>query len=311
MRPIKTFFRHPRLILSKLLRILSPLIKDDKLYLRLLFRFEMGYWMDFDNPQTFTEKIQWLKLYNRRPEYTQMVDKYAVKEYVANIIGDEYIIPTIGVWDSVDDIDFDKLPNQFVLKTTHGGGSSGVFVCRDKSKINIQDIQQCFVKAFEQDIYTTLREWPYKGVPKKILCECFLSEVSNNDLVDYKFYCFRGSVKYCQVIKDRNTDEKIYFFNQYWEYQQFSGLYTEPNIDLAPPISLPMPENYSLMLNIAETLSKDIPFCRVDLYNVMGKVYFGEITFFPASGFGFFAPKEWDNKMGDLLSLNSYPSVAK
>lgn len=309
MRPIKTFIKHPRLICSKILRLLSPLIKNDELYLKWLFRFEMGYWMNFDNPQTFIEKLQWLKLYNRRPEYTQMVDKYAVKEYVANIIGEEYIIPTLGVWDSVDEIDFESLPNQFVLKTTHGGGGGGVVVCKDKSKLDIQKCKKQLQQSMDSCIYRGLREWPYRDVPHRIIAEQYLADESGQ-LPDYKFFCFNGVVKYCQVITDRYSDMKIYFFDHNWNYLNFAGLYTERNCKIEQKNeTLIKPIHYSEMLHIAKRLSENLPFVRVDLYNIKGKIYFGEITFFPASGFGFFTSDEWDSKMGDLIKLNAVRGV--
>lgn len=296
---ISYIFHKPNLIGIAILSRLAPIIPD-KQYLKWMFRQQMGYKLDLDNPKTFCEKIQWLKLYNRKPEYTQMVDKYEVKKYVANIIGNEYIIPTLGVWDRFEDIDFDKLPNQFVLKTTHGGGNTGVVICRDKSKLDKDAARKRLNKSLRMSIYDLLKEWPYKDVEQRIIIEEYLECIGNTDLVDYKFYCFNGQPLYCQVIKDRNSKETIDFFDQEWNHQVFYGLNPKA-IQSSYPIDRPI--NYDKMVEVASKLSHNIPFARVDLYNIEGKIYFGEITFFPASGYGVFTPSGWDDKLGNLIKL--------
>lgn len=295
--------KNPRRIIVGLLRRTAK-IWPDKLYLQLLYYFEMGQKLDLKNPQTFTEKLQWLKLYNRRPEYTTMVDKYAVKEYVAEKIGDEYIIPTLGVWNRVEDIDWDALPNQFVLKTTHGGGSGGVVICKDKTTFNRQEACQKLQHSLNSDIYINLREWPYKDVPKRIIAEMFMmesrSQIEDCDLADYKFYCFNGEPTYCQVIRDRRTKETIDFYDMEWNHMPFVGL--NPIVcNGDTPVA--KPTNIDDMIEVCRNLSKDIPFARVDLYVIDDKVYFGEITFFPASGIGGFEPEEWDEKLGNMIKL--------
>lgn len=260
----------------------------------------MGYTLDLDNPQTFSEKLQWLKLYNRKPEYTQMVDKYAVKKYVANIIGEEYIIPTLGVWDRFEDIDFDKLPKQFVLKTTHDGGSYGIVICKDKDVFDYKAAKKTINRSLRRCSYKVMREWPYKNVKRQIIAEEYLECMGNTDLIDYKFYCFNEQPLYCQVIKDRNSKETIDFFDQEWNHQVFYGLNPKA-IQSSYPIDRPI--NYDKMVEVASKLSHNIPFARVDLYNIGGKIYFGEITFFPASGFGVFTPSEWDYKLGEWIKL--------
>lgn len=275
----------------------------DKLYLSLRYRCLMGSWINWEKPQTFTEKLQWLKLYNRKPEYTTMVDKYAVKQYVANIIGEEYIIPTLGVWDRFDDIDFNSLPNQFVLKTTHGGGGGGVVICRDKTTFNKEAASTKLNQSLNSDIHSGLREWPYKNVPKRIIAEKFMApekSVAPKDLPDYKFFCFNGEPKYCQVIRDRHTKETIDFYNMEWNHQEFVGLNPVACNGLTP---VARPENLDEMKDICRKLAKDIPFVRVDLYVIDDKKYFGELTFYPASGMGVFTPEEWNRKLGDLLTL--------
>lgn len=277
----------------------------DKLYLSLRYRCQVGYWIDWKNPKTFTEKIQWLKVYNRRLEYTTMVDKYAVKKYVADRIGEEYIIPTLGVWDNPEDIDWDSLPSQFVLKTTHGGGGCGVVICRDKKKIDRRGAIAKLRSSYNSDIYLNLREWPYKNVPKRVIAEKFMvsvESIASNDLPDYKFFCFNGEPKYCQVIRDRHTEETIDFYDMEWRHQEFVGLNPVASNGLIP---IARNEHLDEMINICRVLANDTPFVRVDLYVVDEKVYFGELTFYPASGFGTFTPKEWQHKLGDLLTLPS------
>lgn len=275
-------------------------------YLKLRFRFKVGYWPNLKDPKTFIEKINWLKLHDRKPEYTQMVDKYAVKNYVANKIGQEYVIPTIGVWERPEDIDFDSLPNQFVIKTTHGGGSGGVVVCKGKRTF---DRKQAITKLrdnMDRDIYRNLREWPYKNVKKQVIAEKFMipSEKVDDptyDLTDYKFFCFNGEPRYCQVIRDRHICESIDFYDMEWNHQEFVGL--NPKVTCrSRPIEKPI--CLDLMIHICKTLSADIPFLRVDLYVIDSRVYFGELTFYPASGIGKFRPEIWDNEFGNLIHID-------
>lgn len=275
----------------------------DATYLKLLYRFKMGHRLDLHNPKTFTEKLQWLKLYNRKPEYTTMVDKYAVKEYVASIIGEQYIIPTLGVWDKPEQIDWDSLPDKFVLKTTHGGGGGGVVICRDKATFDRQAAISRLNQSLASDIYRGLREWPYKNVPKRIIAEQFMAPVKASapkDLPDYKFFCFNGEPRYCQVIRDRHSKETIDFYDMDWAHQEFVGLNPVARNGLTP---VARPENLEEMAEICRKLAKDEPFVRVDLYVIDNKKYFGELTFYPASGMGVFTPEEWNGRLGDLLTL--------
>lgn len=282
---------------------------DDERYLKLICYLNFGKDFNLSEPHTFSEKINWLKLYDRNPRYTELVDKFSVKEYVAKIIGDRYIIPTIGVWNSFDEIDFSTLPDKFVLKTTHGGGSSGVVICRDKSKFDIKAAKKMLNRSLNSDIYYSSREWPYKDVPKRIIAEKFMAPEKSptpKDLPDYKFFCFNGEPKYCQVIRDRHTKETIDFYDMEWNHQEFVGLLPQSNI--ADSIcngltSVARPKKLEEMKEICRKLSKDIPFVRVDLYVIDDKEYFGELTFFPASGLGVFTPDQWNQRLGDLLKL--------
>lgn len=277
----------------------------DKTYLQLLYRFKMGHRLDLNHPKTFTEKIQWLKLYNRRPEYTLMVDKYAVKKYVADIIGEKYIIPTLGVWDKPEDIDWDALPNEFVLKTTHGGGSGGVVICKDKKTFDRNKAILTLRDSMNSDIYRSLREWPYKDVKKRVLAEKYMApkDMVNNpiyDLSDYKLFCFNGEPKYCQVIRDRHSKESIDFYDMNWRHQEFVGLNPIASNGINP---VPRPLLLDDMICICHKLSENMKFVRIDMYVIDNRIYFGEITFYPASGMGLFNPDKWNEELGNLISL--------
>ena len=271
----------------------------DATYLKLLYRFKMGHRLDLKNPQTFTEKLQWLKLYNRKPEYTTMVDKYAVKNYVANIIGEEYIIPTLGVWDRFDDIDFSKLPQQFVLKTTHGGGGGGVVICRDKNSFNKAEAKSKLQASMRGDIYKSLREWPYKNVPKRIIAEKFMSpEKDKLDLTDYKIYCFNGEPKLIMVAGGRYSgDKRFAYYDTNWNVVDITWGAPRPDKEFDKPSKL------SDMLRVASQLSQDMIHSRIDLYCIENDVYFGEITFFDSSGFEEITPSEMDEYLGKLIKL--------
>lgn len=277
----------------------------DKTYLQLLYRFKMGHRLDLNHPKTFTEKIQWLKLYNRRPEYTLMVDKYAVKKYVADIIGEKYIIPTLGVWNKPEDIDWDALPNEFVLKTTHGGGSGGVIICKDKKTFDRNKAILTLRENMNSDIYRSLREWPYKDVKRRVLAEKYMvpKDMVNNpiyDLSDYKFFCFNGEPKYCQVIRNRHSKESIDFYDMNWRHQEFVGLNPIASNGINP---VPRPLLLDDMICICHKLSENMKFVRIDMYVIDNRTYFGEITFYPASGIGLFNPDKWNTELGNLISL--------
>lgn len=271
---------------------------DDKKYLQKNFECIMGKELDLDNPQTFNEKLQWLKLYDRKPEYTTMVDKYAVKKYVADIIGEEYIIPTLGVWNHFDEIDFDKLPNQFVLKCTHDSG--GIVICKDKNKLDLKSAKKKIEKCLKRNYYWSSREWPYKDVKPRIIAEKFLSEEGKDDLSDYKIHCFNGEPKFILYCSGRfsKTGIKEDFLDTNWSNLPFK----RPDLKCSDKI-LKKPSRLNEMLELAKILSTNIPFLRCDFYEIKGKVYFGELTFFPASGLEAFEPEEWDYKLGDWLKL--------
>lgn len=242
------------------------------------------------------EKLQWLKLYNRKPEYTTMVDKIMVKEYIANIIGDNYIVPLLGVWDTPDQIDFDSLPDKFVLKTNHSGGNTGVVIVSDKTKTNKDAIKKKLRISLRSDIYRRYREWPYKNVDKKVFAEAYLGD----DVADYKFYCYNGYVDAVMICVDRQLgDPKFYFFDKDWKLKR----YNKRGKDAPEDFTLPKPDGIDKMFELASILSRNIPFVRVDFYNINGKIYFGEITFFPASGFDKNRLPESDLLFGEMIQL--------
>lgn len=272
----------------------------DATYLKLLYRFKMGHQLNLKNPQTFTEKLQWLKLYNRKPEYHTMVDKYAVKQYVANIIGEDYIIPTLGVWDKPEEIDLDSLPKQFVLKTTHGGGGCGVVICKDKESFDRNAAIDKLNESLASDIYRGLREWPYKNVPKRIIAEKLLSSEESaapEDLLDFKFFCFSGKVKFFKVDFGRFVEHHANYYDTDGKLLPFG----EKNFKPDPAHIIELPNNLREMILLAERLSQKEPFLRVDFYNVNGTIFFGELTFYPASGMGKWTTEEADRIIGDYL----------
>lgn len=295
-------FTKPKIIGIILLGKFSFLFPD-KQYLQMMYWLHLGRKLNLKNPKTFNEKLQWLKLYNHKPEYTIMVDKVKAKEYVAKLIGEEHIIPTLGVWDDPDDIDFDALPDQFVLKCNHNSGT-GMCICRDKSKLDIEKVKAELRKGLKENYYMRWREWPYKNVPRKILAEKFMVDESGTELKDYKIFCFNGEPRYCQVISDRNTDEKIDFYDMHWKrLVGLVGLVGLNDKVHNSEYAIPCPESFEDMKQMASLLAKSIPFSRIDFYEIKHQAYFGEITFFPAAGFGNFNPREWNVKMGDMITL--------
>ena len=271
----------------------------DKLYLKILFRIKMGKKLDLNQPKTYSEKLQWLKLYNRNPLYTSLVDKFSVKEYVSKKIGKEHIIPTLGVWNKFENIDFSQLPNQFVLKCTHDSG--GLVICKDKSKFDIENARKIIKKSLKCKYYKSYREWPYKNVIPRIIAETYMEDESG-ELKDYKFFCFNGKVKALFIASDRQKkgeDTKFDFFDRDFNHLPFTN--GHPNASDSPQ----KPHMFEKMIVLAETLSKGFPHVRIDLYEVGTKIYFGEMTFFHWSGFVPFNPESWDYKFGEWLQLPS------
>ena len=272
---------------------------SDEAYLKLLYRTTRGKPLNLKKPKTFNEKLQWLKIYDRKSEYTTMVDKYEAKKYVAERIGEEYIIPTLGVWDSFNEVDFDSLPNQFVLKCTHNSG--GLAICRDKENWDPTSVREMFERCLKKNYYLRGREWPYKNVKPRIIAETYMEDPDQSaGLRDYKFYCFNGEPKFLYVSEglENHATAKISFLNTDWTFAPFGRSDYRPFTELPPK-----PSNYEKMISLARQLSQGIPFLRVDLYEINGKVYFSELTFSPCSGMMPFDPPEWDAICGEMITL--------
>lgn len=270
---------------------------DDK-YLKRVFQSLTGRTLDLENPRTYNEKLQWLKINERRPEYTMMVDKYQVRNYIKQELGEEYLIPLLGVWDSPNEIDFDNLPDQFVLKCNHNSGK-GMCICTNKNNLNIRRVKKNLEKGLNEDYYYTGREWPYKDVPKKIIAEKYMIDTDVGELKDYKFYCFNGEVKFVMINSDRNSDQptKADYFDKNFNWLNFRWGYEHSCIRPEKPY------DYEKMIEIAEKLSRNMKHVRIDLYSCSKKIYFGEITFFDGSGFDKIEPIEWDYKIGSWIQL--------
>lgn len=298
---IKKFFYHlihnPRKVVAAGLERIA-IIFPDEFYLKLIFRLKMGYRLNLDNPQTFSEKLQWLKLHNRKAEQTLMVDKYEAKRYVADIVGEEYIIPTIGVWDRVEDIDFDALPEQFVLKCTHDSG--GVVICKDKSQLDIAAAKALLRRGLKRNYYWRNREWPYKNIRPRIIAEQYMEDESGYELKDYKWFCFDGEPKALFVATDRGVkgeETKFDFFDAEFNHLPFTNGHPNATREIAKP------KGFEQMKQLAARLSQGQMHLRVDFYDINGQIYFGELTFYHWSGTMPFEPREWDYRFGSWINL--------
>ena len=289
---------NPKKILIKLCTM-SAVFCPDELYIKILYRLHIGKKLDLKNPKTYNEKLNWLKLHNRKSEYTTMVDKCAVKSYIASIIGWDYIIPTIGVWDTPEEIDWNVLPNKFVLKTTHGGGNSGVVICKDKRSFDKQLATVKLKKSLRQDLYKTSKEWPYKNVKRQIIAEPYMEDAKTEELRDYKFFCFDGEVKALFVGSERQKRVEPYFDFFDSDFNLLPIRQGHPNSPIPPT----KPICFEEMKVVASKLSKGIPHVRIDLYEVNGKIYFGEITFYHFGAMVPFVPEEWDYILGSWIKL--------
>ena len=296
---------HPK----KWLRIIKTIISDfflnyclpDKVYLKCRYYVYFGKKLNLKNPQTFNEKIQWLKLYDRNPKYHKMVDKYSAKQYVAGIIGEEYIIPTYGVWNTFKEIDFNKLPDTFVLKCTHDAGST--IICNNKSTFDYEKAEKKLSLALKQNYYRYVnRQWVYKNIKPRIIAEKLMTDDRQEKLEDYKFLVFNNKVRCSFVCTGRFSPEglKVTFFDENWVKLPFERHYkTEDN--------LPKPVNYDKMVLLSEKLAQNIevPFVRIDFYEINEKIYFGEITFYPGGGTEEFSPELWDYTLGSWINLKN------
>lgn len=271
---------------------------DDEKYLKLIYPRFIDEKLNLNNPKTFNEKLQWLKIHNRKKEYSIMVDKYAVREYIAKKLGNEYLIDLVGgPWDNAKDIDFNALPNQFVLKCTHD--SKSVIICKDKSSFDTKTAIKKLNKHLKTNLYYGGREWPYKDVKPRIIAEKYMVDESGTELKDYKIFNFSGKPELIQVNFGRFENSRKNYYNTNWEYVPLECHFpTDKNTVIKKPDKL------DKMLEFSALLSKDIPFLRTDFYSINDKIYFGELTFYPAGGFFGFNPPEWDKKLGDLIDLS-------
>ncbi|MDK0796556.1 ATP-grasp fold amidoligase family protein [Clostridium perfringens] len=269
---------------------------NDEKFLKKMFQAKMGYKLNLNNPCTYNEKLQWLKLYDRKEEYTKLVDKFEVRDYVKNKVGEKYLIPLIGVWENVDEIDFDKLPKEFVLKCTHNSGY-GMTICKDKDSLEIKKVKRELKKGLKENYYFSGREWPYKNVKPRIIAEELIGDKIKAPL-DYKFFTFNGKIDSIMVCSERETgNTKFKFFDVKWNRLMYQ--YNEmSSID-----EVEKPVNLDEMIQIVEELSKGYHQIRIDLYNIEGKIYFGEMTFYNQSGYDLDISKETDYKWGKKIYL--------
>lgn len=298
MSKIHKLLKNPLKPFAKVLERLSPYVRNDETYLRWYYFFCMKKRLNLTSPTTYNEKINWMKLYNRNPYYTTLVDKLKVKDVVAQKIGDEHVIKTLGVWKRAEEIEWDKLPDRFVLKTTQGGGNVGIMICRDKSSFDKSKAIANMNAALKQNLYYSSREWPYKDVEPIIFAEEYMED-EHGELRDYKFFCFNGKCKMLFVATERQTREEPYFNFFDENYNPLPFKQEHP----VNPVIPEKPEGFDEMKRIAEVLSKGLPHVRMDLYVINGKVYFGEYTFYHFGGAMPFEPAEWDEKIGSWLKL--------
>lgn len=293
---IKKVFKNPLWIVVFLNNRGFHILNDEK-YIKLLYRLNFNKNIDLNKPRTYNEKLQWLKLHDRKDIYTTMVDKYEVKKYVCNIIGKEYIVPTLGIYDKWKEINFDELPSQFVIKCTHYGGNKGVHIIKDKSNINLMNIKKDISKVLKKNLYYSGREWPYKNVRPRIIIEKYLVDSTINEMRDYKFFCFNGKVCLWFICSNRKDNVKFTFFDRNGNFLDIKqcGALNDRNVK--------KPKNLNKMIELAEKLSENMTQIRVDFYEINDKIYFSELTFFDTSGFGKFDPEYWDAKIGDMIKL--------
>ncbi len=295
---IKKVIHHP-LPFPLMMMQLFPFLTSDRFFLKLLFRHKLGMKLNLTHPQTYNEKLQWLKLNYRKPKMVSLVDKYEVKKYVAEKVGEQYIIPTLGIWDSFSAIDFEKLPHSFVLKATHDQGS--VLICRNKNKFDYKQANAFLSNRLRRNYYHLYREWPYKEIKPRIIAEKMIVDKRQNDLKDFKFFCFHGEIKLISIHRNRNNkdlDTTRDFYNPDLRHLDITLGYEQSGAEFEKM------DNYEEMVKIVKELSHGFPHIRIDLYNTGKRIYFGEMTFYPAAGLKPIKPEQWDYRMGSYIDLN-------
>ncbi len=296
MKKILKALKKPSLIGLYILNFKVFRILPDWFYLKLQYWLRLGKSLDLNNPKSFTEKLQWLKLYNRDPKYEQLVDKFRVRNYVGKVIGKEYLIPLIGTWDNWEQIDFNKLPEEFVLKSTHDSG--GVVVCNNKQQLDVDKAREKMNNSLNKNYYYHGREWVYKRIKPRIIGEKKLNGLATT-LNDYKIMCFNGKPKIIQVMTERKGND--FFINHFdikWNEVYIPRKTKKRNTDVPEK-----PKDLETMVKISEILSKGITFVRIDMYETKEGIYFGEFTFFPVSGYMDFFEEKDDQLLGSWLAL--------
>lgn len=295
---VTLLFTKPGTVFFYLFRSTVSRCLPTSVYLKIVNRVLLKKKLNLKNPKTFNDKLQWLKIHDRNPNYVRMVDKYEAKKYVAEYIGEEYVIPTLGVWDSFDEIDFDQLPDRFVLKCTHDSG--GLVICRNKNELDLKQAKSKINMSLKNNYYWNAREWPYKNVVPRIIAEQYMESDGDEELIDYKFFCFNGEPRFLYVSHGlaRHETATIDFYDLNYQRMPFKRTdYKSSAIDAQKP------KTFENMVSLAKKLSQGIPFVRVDLYEINGKNYFSEITFFPCAGWMPFDPPEWDSILGDYIDI--------
>lgn len=285
-------------VLASIKKWIWEIVSDNEIfYLRLKYLRNTGQWLHLNPPRNYTESLQWLKLYDRNPLYRSLVDKYEAKKIVASIIGEEYVVPLLGVWDDADSIDFGSLPEQFVIKCTHLSGK--VYCCRNRAEFDENAVRESLRRDLTLDYYSAGHEWPYKSLKGRIIAEEYLSDGTSAAITDYKFFCFSGEPKMAYISKDASDNPTTDFFDM--DYNHLPIRMRDPNSSILPK----KPEQFELMKELARKLSSDFPHVRIDFYLSGGRVYFGEYTFYHCSGFSLVQPEEWNVKMGAMIDRTS------
>lgn len=299
MSRLTQFKKNPRQLLFSLMADSSRLWPD-KLYIRLLYWHHLGGIIHYSKPGTFNQIMNWSKIYDRNPFYTELADKYRVKQYVKELLGEDAVVPCYGVWDHFQDIDFDRLPERFVLKCTHD--SSGAIICRDKATFNYDKARSRINKSLATNYYWRFREWPYKNIPRRIIADEFLDDGSGHELQDYKFWCFNGEPRVMYI-----TNKGVHIYENFYD-MDFRPLGINHGFERKQP-EYSCPKGFKLMKEYASKLSKGMPFVRIDFFEVNGHVYFGEFTFYDWAGLRPFKTPEWDKEIGSWIKLNNSPTV--
>lgn len=297
IKKVLYYITHPKMAILYIVNSKLGWNLKDETYLKIVYRIKIGRKLNLKNPTTFNAKLQWLKIHDRNPNYTDLVDKVKVRYYIKQVIGEEYLIPLLGVYDRFDDIDFETLPNQFVIKCNHDSG--GVAICKDKATFDYEKARNKINRSLNNNYFYTGREYPYKNIQPKVIVEQYMEDTKEKELIDYKIMCFDGVPKMSFTCSERYKDGlKVTFFDIDWNKLPFERHYPASSADIK------CPKNYQKMLELSTKLSQGIPFVRVDWYEINGKLYFGELTFYPGSGMEEFNPEQWDEEIGKLIDLS-------